>query len=146
MFTSLPRKYQAYVRIALASAWVFVALSGIGYSLASPIIIASPIGDTLGHVWGVVAFIAAIVAATGIAFNRYRLEWASAWFAASGLSVHTTILWWLVFTGDTLRLSQAAASSALVLFTITRALFCAAHASKLRTLHTGETGGIGVVQ
>lgn len=144
MFSGLPRKYQIYVRTSLSAAWGFVTLGGLAAVFHSPFTIVSELGTLVVYGWGLLTMVCAFVAGLGIALNRYRLEWAAAWFAASGLSVYAITLWWLVFTGETTRLTQASIVSAATLFMVTRALFCAAHAAKLRALHAGETDSIHV--
>lgn len=108
--------------------------------ISSPLAIVSELGTVVSSGWGLILATAAIVAGVGVATNRYRIEWPAAWFAASGLSIYAITLWWIVFTGGTSGLTQAFMVSAAVLFMVTRALFCAAHAAKLRTIHSGETG------
>lgn len=139
MFSALPRKYQILVRVSLSVAWVFVALGGVGTVFFSPLTIASEMGLRVMYALGGMSVIAAMSAMFGVAAGYYRVEWSAAWFAAAGFSAYAITLWWLVFTGETTRLTQASIVSAAIMFMVTRALFCAAHAAKLRALHSGET-------
>lgn len=144
MLSSLPPRHQTYIRAALTAAWCLIALGGGTAVLYSPLTIVSELGTIIVYAWGTITMIAGLVAGIGVAADRYRVEWAAAWFAASGLSVYMSTLWWLVFAGETTRLTQAFIVTAAILFMVTRALFCAAHAAKLRAIHSGETGGIDV--
>ena len=144
MFSTLPGRYPVLIRLSLTLTWLFVGGGGVAAVLRSPLTIVSELGTIIVYCWGSVLTLAALTAAIGVAVGRYRIEWAAAWFAASGLSVYAATLWWLVFAGETTRLTQASIVSASVIFMVTRALFCAAHAMKLRAIHTEETGSIHV--
>lgn len=145
MLSGLPRKYRISIRVVLTAAWIFATFAGFFAIVLSPLTIASELGQVLLYLCGAVTATAGGFATVGVAANRYRIEWPAAWFAASGLSFYGVILWWLVFSGEWTRSTQACSVSVAILFMVSRALYCAAHAAKLRALHSGETGGIDVL-
>lgn len=146
MLSSYPRRDRILLRATLASAWALVALGGVAAIFFTPTTIENELGTYLTYVWGGIAAIASIVAAIGVLADRYRLEWAAAWFAGGGLAVYAGVVWWLVATGNQTRLTQALLVSALILHTAYRALSCAAHARKLRAEHLTDSGAINVLR
>lgn len=144
MLSTIPKRYSVPIHAAVSAAWIFAALSGLGAIVLSPLTIVSKLGEIVLYGCGAVTAAASLLAAFGVVANRYRIEWAASWFAACGLSPYAVTLWWLVFSGEWTRLTQASVVSAAILFMVSRALYCAAHAAKLRAIHTGEMGGIDV--
>lgn len=140
MFSTLPGRYPILIRSSLSSAWLLLSLCGVSAVLSSPRALVVELGTLITYGWGAVLAVAALIAAIGVVANRYRWEWSAAWFATSGLSAYALTMWWLVFTGGTAMVTHAAVVSGATMFTVTRALFCAAHAAKLRAIHSGETG------
>lgn len=146
MLSSYLRRDRILLRGILASAWIVVALGGVSAILFTPTTIENELGTLLTYIWGGISAIASIIAAIGVLTNRYRLEWAAAWFAGAGLAVYGGVVWWLVVAGSTTRLTQAFLISALILHTVYRALSCGAHARKLRIEHLTHSGAINVLR
>lgn len=144
VMTTVPKRYSLPIRLAVTAAWLLTLVGGIGAIVLSPLTIVSKLGELLLYGCGAITALASLFAAFGVAANFYRIEWPASWFAASGLSPYVVTLWWLVFSGEWTRLTQACVVSAAILFMVSRALYCAAHAAKLRAIHSGETGGINV--
>ena len=139
---SLPRRL-LLPRLALAGAWAMVAFAGAAPLFVPPAVATSEFGVYVAYAWGSISAIAAAAAAVGSLLNSYRIEWVAAWFAASGMSVYTLMLWWLVFSGAARFLTQAFLSTAVIMFMVSRALAGAARAAKLRAAHL-DTGGVNV--
>lgn len=144
MYSSLSRRDQMAVRSTLTVAWLLAAGGGMSAIAFSPNTIVSELGTIITTIWAVTVTVASVVALLGVVFDRYRLEWVSSWFAFMGLMPYVATIWWIVTTGELTRLTQAFMMTSLLVFMILRAEFCAAHAAKLRTMHTTETGGIRV--
>ena len=146
MLSIYPRRYRISLRIALVAAWLFAAIGGFGMIVLSPLTIVSELGGIAIYAAGAIGLAFSLIATWGVAVDRYRFEWAPAWMAASGFSVYGATLWWLVFSGEWTRLTQASVVTAAILFMMSRALFCAAHAARLRSLHSGDTGNLDVLR
>jgi Na+/H+ antiporter NhaD/arsenite permease-like protein len=139
MFSHLPPRQRVYVRSALSLAWAMAALGGFSSLLLSPIWPLDALAVT-GRVAGVILSIMALMAAMGVATNRYRVEWVAAWFSATALAPYTLVFWYSVFSTDLARMSSAFLLTALLCFFVTRAIMCSAHAARLRLLHEGDIG------
>lgn len=141
MYSSLPPRYRWQIRTLLSVAWLLTAAGGACAILWTPATIENELGTQLTYGWGGIAAVGSVVALFGVAMNRYRLEWVAAWFSAGGLWMYGMVVWWLVITGSQTRLTQGFFITALLVHVVSRAVFCAAHAAKLRTA-TVETGPI----
>ncbi len=134
MLSLYPLRNRVYVRLSLTTAWTLASCAGVVASLLIGNVIRE-LGTAMTVVCGLSLLIGSGVATYGVAFNRYRLEWAGAWFAAFGLSPYLVALWLAVFVVDFGRISQAFVISSLVTFFLYRAAMCSAHAARLRALH-----------
>lgn len=144
MFSSMPRWNRIWIRATLTLAWLLVAAAGVAMWFDTPMTIVREVGETVTDSAGLAMAAAALVAAIGVCFDRYRLEWAASWFAATAIVPYVITVWWLVFTESGSRTTQAFFMSALLVLITLRAQFCAAHAAKLRTMHEETTGSIHV--
>lgn len=135
MYGNLPRPQRAAIRSTLSAGWVLVAGAGLSAALVSPYTIIAEVGNVVLTCSGLLVLLSALVAAAGVAFGRYHWEWWAAWFASAGITPYVGTVLWLVASGEVTRLTQAFSVSALLVFCITRALLCSAHAAKLREAH-----------
>jgi hypothetical protein len=90
---------------------------------------------------GVSLTVSAIFASAGAAFNRYRFEWTSAWFAAAGFTPYISLYWSVVPDNVDGTLPVALLMMSLVTFFAFRGLSCGAHAAKLRAKHEAANTG-----
>lgn len=136
MYSSFPRKDRVAIQVALAAAWFFSSLSGVGGVLLTPVTVKNEVGHVLPLFSSGMVLLAAAIAIYGVIRNRYQLEWVAAWFASSGSFVYISTVWYLViFDGQSTRLQQAASLTSLLCFYIYRIVACSAHARKQRTIH-----------
>lgn len=135
MYGNLPQPQRAAIRSTLSSGWVLVAAAGLSAALVSPYTIIAEVGNVVLTGSGLLVLLSALVAAAGVAFDHYRWEWWAAWFASAGITPYVGTVWWLVASGEATRLTQAFSVTALLVFFVTRALLCSAHAEKLRVAH-----------
>lgn len=138
MFSAFPPRLRLSVRITLTAAWLFVAGGGLSFLMVSAT-------NTLQDIAGAAVVATAILAAYGAAFNRYRWEWVSAWFASASMVPYILSGVGDALNGDSQQLSSAFLLSALAAFFALRAQMCAAHAAKLRGQHRPQ-GGTGDVE
>lgn len=139
MFSHLPPKQRVYIRAALSSAWSMAALGGLSslvWSSAGPLTALTVTGTVAGATLTIMATLAAL----GVAWNRYRVEWVAAWFSATALAPYALVYWFTVLTGSPERASSGFLLTALLGFFISRAIMCAAHAARLRLLHEEGVG------
>lgn len=139
MYSYLPPRQQVFIRIALSSAWALTAIGGMAALLFPPPFVLDLLELSRG-VAGATLAVTASLAAVGVAFDRYRLEWVAAWFSAAALAPYTLVYWYSVFTVDITRMSAALLLTALLAFYVARAIMCSAHAERLRMLHEGVSG------
>ena len=143
MFTNMTLRHQAIIRSTLTLAWLTAAGSGLSALIFSPRTIIYELGAVLTMSSGALCLVFSLIAAFGVAFNRYRFEWFASWMAAAGIAPYLLSVWAFVFTGSPTRLTQAFMLTSLLVFMVLRAEFCAVHAQKLRTNHK-DTGAINV--
>lgn len=144
MYSALPTRLKAGIRLSLVGAWMLVFASGIASALPGGSGPASALGSIVSAASGAVVALASAASAVGVIADRYRIEWVAAWCAAAGVTPYLVASWMEVATGA-LDADQALYSSALLAFLILRAQFCAAHAAKLRAMHV-DTGGVPLVR
>lgn len=148
MYSSFPKSDRLRIRIALAGAWAFTALGGLGGIFQTSPQLMLEIGWALPLVSSIAIASAATGATVGVLLDKYWIEWVAAWFTAGGVFAYTAALWYLVAVGSAPRIQSAALLSALLCFYAYRIVACAAHARKQRTVHklvqSGETGAPGV--
>jgi|SRR6478736_4516555 len=143
MFTHLPKSSQVLLRIALSGAWFFSMLAGL-----SAVVFLSPVNDAgflfeARVVAGISLTVATAFATVGVAFNRYRMEWVSSWFAAAGFTPYITLYWSVVPDNIDGTLPVAFLMMSLVTFYAFRGVSGGAHAARLREIHKkAETGPI----
>lgn len=135
MYSGLPRRQRRLVKVTLAAAWVLAGAGGLSAIIVSPNTIVAELGILVVFGWGSIAAVSSVIAALGVLFKRYRWEWWASWFASAGIVPYVGTVWWLVFAGETTRLTQAFLVSSLMAFFALRAQLCAAHAAKLRVMH-----------
>jgi hypothetical protein len=134
MFSGFPRSMRIMIRASLAGAWSLVCLSALVdlvFGGTSP----------LHYIASAVVASATALAAMGVVANRYRWEWVSAWFAAAGLTPYILSSWVQTVTVHPHYATSALLLTALGGFFVVRALMCAAHAAKLRSVYEQEVGG-----
>lgn len=134
MFSGFPPRLRTTVRSTLTSAWTCVALGGL-----SSIIFNSR--GFLTDLTGAAIVVTALLAAYGVAFNKYRWEWVAAWFASASMTPHILVSWAIVLEQGPSRMDSAWLVTALAAFFALRALMCAAHAEKLRSLPKPQRRG-----
>lgn len=133
-FRDLPPWTRRCLRALLGGAYLMVAHAGLSGLVWTPQIIEGAAGIHLTRAWALGAITSAGVAFVGVAWDRYRLEWAAVWWVAASLSIYTTTVWYLV--GETpARQAQASALTALCLVLTYRGVELAGHAAKLRREH-----------
>lgn len=133
MYSSLPRRQRFLIRGALALAWSLVALSGVTTLMFGA-------DAFLQDIFGLVVVATSVLAAVGVATNRYRWEWVSAWFAAGGIVPYIVAAIADAYQGGPEHLPMVFLLAALAAFFSSRALHCAAHAAKLRAQHETHEG------
>lgn len=136
MYSSFPKRDRLAIQVALAAAWFFSAIAGVGGVLLTPVTVQNEVGLHLPIISSGLVFASSAFALYGIITNKYQWEWVGAWFASSGSFVYISTVWYLViFAGNDTRLQQAASLSSLLCFYIYRIVSCSAHARKQRTIH-----------
>lgn len=143
MFTNIPTRQRRAIKVDLVASWLLAGAGGVAAVVVSPLTIVAELGRLIVYGWGSIVAVSALIAVYGIVANRYRFEWVGAWMAALGIVPYVLTVWWLVFGGETTRLTQAFIVAALMGFFVHRALSCAAHAAKLRALHEESNDAAG---
>jgi hypothetical protein len=137
MYSHFPPRLRSSIRVALTIAWAFSALAG-AVGVFSNITTDPVIVGQLRDIGGGILAATATFAAVGVALNRYRLEWVASWFSAAALTPYTMVYWYTVFAVDGDRAESAFLLTSLIVFYLSRAIMCAAHAQRLRALHEEE--------
>lgn len=138
MLSPYVRRHRIAVRSALTFSWIFAGLAGLSAATLTTVslTVVRELGLVLTIVCGIAFAVGAGVATYGVAFDRYRFEWAGSWFAGFGISPYVVSLWAvIVSTGEVTRQTQALLVTSLLCFFLARALLCGAHAARLRALH-----------
>lgn len=136
MFSNLPRRERVLVKTSLVSAWALSGAAGISAIVLASQAYVEELGPIITIVVGAALFLASLFAAVGVATNRYRWEWISAWLSGLALSPYLGSVWAVVvFAGDEAQVPQGFLVASLVTFYVHRAVMCASHASKLRREH-----------
>lgn len=135
MFSGLPPRERRAVQTALIAGWVSATGAGISAALNPTSVTLLEMGPVIAAIMGGVLALAALVAITGIVRQRYRLEWVAAWMAAAGFVPYSITIWSLTVTINVSWLTAAFISTIALAFFVSRAVMCAAHAAKLRTVH-----------
>ena len=145
MYTGLPKRQRILVVATLTATWLLVAAAGFSSAFLSPRTVTAEVGSVVLLVCGSAVMTSALIAALGVAINRYRWEWAASWLTAAGVVPYVITVWWLVFSESGSRLTQAFFVTALLTFLVHRALMCAAHAAKMREI-VAQTGLIPIAK
>lgn len=144
MYSALPTRDRVTIRAFLTLAWALTSIGGAGGVLMDLSPFSQQVGPLIPLICSLVVMVFGVLAALGVALDRYWVEWASAWFVAGGIVAHSVFLWIFVFAGHWERLQNAALLSALLFFYAYRIATCAAHARKQRHIHemvnSGEMG------
>lgn len=144
MYSSFTVQDRVAIKTALAIAWGFSVIAGVGGIFLTPNTVAQELGWVIPLLCGVITLASSFAAALGVIFDKYQIEWVAAWFAASGMFAYVVTVWYLVFSGTPTRLQQAANLTSLLFFYIYRITSCSANARKQRTIHelvlSGEMG------
>lgn len=144
MYSSIPPRLRGTLRSTLVFGWVLVLCAGVASVLPDEPGAPRDLADAIFTVFGALLAASAAASAIGVVTDRYRVEWVAAWCAAAGATPHIFASWMEVAV-RTLDADQALYPSALLVFLILRAQFCAAHAAKLRARHE-TTGSIHVAE
>lgn len=145
MYSGIPLRQRLVVQGSLVIAWTLIALGGLSAITASPNTITAELGWII---WlsGVVLIAASVTAAVGVITGRYVLEWLASWVGAAATAPYLVTVWALTFTDTWTRSMQAFLVSALVAFLVNRGTLCAAHAAKLREIHSAGTATLRTVE
>ncbi|WKW87076.1 membrane protein [Microbacterium phage Nicole72] len=135
MFSGLPPRERRAVQTALIAGWASATGAGISAAINPTSIVLTEMGGAVSVIMGAALALAAVVATVGIARQRYRMEWVAAWLAAAGFSPYVITIWSLTITANLHWLTAAFVATVALVFFVSRAVMCAAHAAKLRTLH-----------
>ena len=135
MYSGLPTGHRRAVKTALAASWLASCFAGLSAVILAPGVYVHELGAWGTLLSGMSLATATIVAASGVAFGRYRWEWVAAWVSAASLAPYVATVWALILTTAASNTTQAWLASSLLGFYITRAFLCAAHAAKLREAH-----------
>lgn len=144
VYSATPLPQRALIRVTLTVIWVLILFGGVTSLFFNTPTAVSEVGLTLATISGSIITVAGALAAFGVAFNRYRYEWAAAWAAAAGMIPYIFSSWVDVYI-NSLEADQALYSTAAWVFMVLRTQECSAHAAKLRALH-GGTGPIHAAQ
>lgn len=145
MYSGLPTRNRRQIQGVLGATWVLAAGVGASIWLPPPNPLEEILGPTVTFIAGAVLVIAALCAAVGVLGRRYRWEWVSSWIAAAALVPYGLTAWYLTGWVDLLYSTSALLATAMVGFMATRALLCAAHAAKLREVHSVTTAVIDAI-
>ena len=135
MYSQLTLKDRIKVRSALAFTWFALAGAGFGGAFLTPQTVAAEQGDLIPIISSVVILIASLIGFFSSILNKWQIEWIASWFAAAGLIVYVSTIWFITFTTTPSRLQQAFVLTAAIGFILYRIAFCATHARKLRKEH-----------
>lgn len=135
MYSNFPKADRLKIRAGLAATWGFLAVSGAGGLLFPPQSIVEHTGVIPHTITAVVLLVSSLIGFAATVLNRYRVEWAAAYFAVAGLAVYVFAVWSIVIMGETGRMQQAGALSALIGFCIYRIAACASHSRFLKKQH-----------
>lgn len=144
MFSALPDHHRRLVKATLSAAWVSSAGAGLA-AVVLPTVSVDPLGVIGTGIAGATLAVATVLAALGVALNRYQWEWVASWLASASLIPYLVTLWAMTFVSSS-NLGQAFLITSLMLFYATRSLLCAAHAAKLREIHVVATAAIESVE
>jgi hypothetical protein len=145
MYSGLPARNRRQIQAVLGASWLLVAGVGASIWLPPPNPLEEILGDVAAFISGLVLVVAACVAAGGVLARQYRWEWVSSWIAGAALVPYAITAWYLTWFVDGLYSTSAFLSTGMLGFMATRALLCAAHAAKLREVHTTTTTVIDAI-
>lgn len=140
MYRHFPRRHRVTIRATLATAWLLAGTGGATALALPPQTVVAEIGNPLILFWGGALCLSSLVAGFGAIFDRYRFEWAAAWFAFVGMAPYVIAIWALVITSVPSRLTQALLATSLMAMFALRGVTCGAHASRLRAEAGVEDG------
>jgi hypothetical protein len=143
MYSGLPTRQRRAIKIALTTAWLLSTGAGLS-AVADPRVTVVGLGDIGTMIAGATLLVATGVAAGGVALARYRWEWIASWLAASALTPYVVTLWAFMLVSGS-NSGQTFLVTSLLAFYVGRALQCAAHAAKLREVHSAATAAIDSV-
>lgn len=139
MYSGLPPRHRRAIKTELSLSWLASAAAGMSALIHSPTSVVFELGQAGTILTGIALCVSAVVAAAGVAFAHYRWEWVAAWVSATALAPYLVTVWALIIVGANDNTTQGFLASSLLGFYVHRALSCAAHAAKLRTVHTVST-------
>lgn len=135
------RKYLEWTRVVTRTlAWACLALSGIFGLIWTPVTAQDAIGPFLTYAWLILTTIGGVVCTVASIFGWKKAEQGAALLVVGGVIAYSLSVWTILSAGETTRLVQAMAGTALVVLVIRSWAEASEHPERIRR-EVGEGTG-----